>query len=196
MRIIYCILFLFVVIPTMAQTSYKDSLNLYLENYVAKHEVVKGKDKEHLSFYDVDGQYRVMANFTATENSPWFEMPTSGKMKKLFRIYGVVKFKIGNANLQLNLYKSQSLMQDPAYADYLFLPFTDATSGIESYAGGRYIDLKTSDIIDGKIVIDFNKAYNPYCAYVLGVYNCPIPPKENNLNVAIRAGEKDFPKTK
>jgi uncharacterized protein len=94
--------------------------------------------------------------------------------------------------LQLNLYQSQSLMGNEEYKDYLFLPFTDETSGHGSYDGGRYIDITLGEIHDGKVVIDFNKAYNPYCAYVSGKYNCPIPPKENNLKVKIASGEKGF----
>jgi len=78
------------------------------------------------------------------------------------------------------------------YKNYLFLPFTDATTGVETYESGRYIDLQTGDIKNNQVVIDFNKAYNPYCAYVSGVYNCPIPPRENHLPVAILAGEKRF----
>jgi uncharacterized protein (DUF1684 family) len=71
--------------------------------------------------------------------------------------------------------------------------FTDGTSGNESYDVGRYLDFRMSDIKNNKIVIDFNKAYNPYCAYEKG-YNCPIPPKENNVSMPIRAGEKKFNK--
>ncbi len=84
-------------------------------------------------------------------------------------------------------------MSDSVYKDHLFLPFTDLTSGEESYGGGRYIDLETTGIINNRLVIDFNKAYNPYCTYSDG-YNCPIPPRENDLPVAIRAGEKAFAK--
>ena len=80
------------------------------------------------------------------------------------------------------------------YKLFIF-PFTDATSGEESYINGRYIDLSLSDIKNDKLIIDFNFAYNPYCAYVSNLYNCPIPPKENDLPVAIRAGEKTFPKS-
>ena len=84
-------------------------------------------------------------------------------------------------------------MSSEKYKDYLFIPFTDKTSGIETYGGGRYIDLVLSDIVNKTCTIDFNKAYNPYCAYTAG-YNCPIPPKENDLPVAIKAGELNFAK--
>jgi uncharacterized protein len=84
------------------------------------------------------------------------------------------------------------LMGNDQYKNYLFLPFTDATTGIETYESGRYIDLQINDIKNNEVLIDFNKAYNPYCAYVSGVYNCPVPPKENHLIVAILAGEKIY----
>jgi uncharacterized protein (DUF1684 family) len=85
-------------------------------------------------------------------------------------------------------------MQNPKYGDYLFIPFTDLTSGNESYVSGRYFDFKKSDILNKNFELDFNKVYNPYCAYISNRYSCPIPPKENNLPVAIRAGEKVFGK--
>ena len=78
------------------------------------------------------------------------------------------------------------------YAESLFIPFTDLTCGEESYDNGRYIDLNIQDLESGSYIIDFTKAYNPYCAYISGVYNCPVPPAENNLVVAIRAGEKKY----
>ena len=72
--------------------------------------------------------------------------------------------------------------------------FTDKTTGDQTYHSGRYIDLTIDDIKNDTLVIDFNKAYNPYCAYVKGVSSCPIPPRENYLPVAIEAGEKSFAK--
>jgi uncharacterized protein (DUF1684 family) len=71
----------------------------------------------------------------------------------------------------------------------LFLPFRDATSGKESYGAGRYLDLHAHR---DEVEIDFNYAYNPYCAYN-PEWNCPLPPAENWLQVPIRAGEKAFP---
>ena len=73
--------------------------------------------------------------------------------------------------------------------ELLTILFTDATTGKESYSTGRYLDLDAP--VDGLYVIDFNRAYNPYCSYT-DVYNCPIPPRENRLGVAIRAGEKRY----
>jgi uncharacterized protein (DUF1684 family) len=82
----------------------------------------------------------------------------------------------------------------PKYADYLLIAFSDRTSGEDSYGNGRYIDASTGEMEQGTYILDFNKAYNPYCAYVSNVYNCPLPPKENDLKVAIRAGEMKFGK--
>ena len=113
-------------------------------------------------------------------------------MERVYRVFGTATFKIKGKNYSLNIYQSQDLMTNPQYKNYLFLPFTDLTSGNETYVSGRYIDLMIEDVKNNKVVLDFNKAYNPYCAYVSGKYNCPIPPKENALPVAIKAGEKAF----
>lgn len=181
---------LLVLLSFMARAQdYNDSIKKYQSDYVINHQVVKSDDKKTIHFFQPDANFKVMADFEKKENMPWFSMPTSGKMLKIFRVYGVASFSIHDTVVKLNLYQSQSLMNSPDHKEWLFLPFTDATSGKESYDGGRYIDLKTDDIINGRVLIDFNKAYNPYCAYVSNVYNCPIPPKENQLPVAVRAGE-------
>lgn len=192
-RVIYLIL---LIIPTFlqAQDSYEAATLKHIHNYIQGHDVVKGDDRRYLSFYPVAKDYRLEARFERKENAPWFLMETSGTQKKMYRVYGTLSFTIHDTVLHLDVYQSQNLMQTDQYKNYLFLPFTDATSGVETYAVGRYLDLTMEEIKDGKVVIDFNKAYNPYCAYVSGVYNCPIPPRENRLAVAIRAGEKAYGK--
>lgn len=175
--------------------SYADSMRTYQGEYVAKHEVVKGDDKTHLQFYAPDKSFRVVAAFIPAMSTNWISFKTSGTKTKLFRLYGTLAFKLAGQVQQLNLYQSQQTMEMAGYENYLFLPFTDSTSGNETYTSGRYLDLRTADIQSGKLILDFNKAYNPYCAYVSGLYNCPIPPKENALTMAIRAGEKAFSQT-
>jgi uncharacterized protein (DUF1684 family) len=177
-----------------AQDTYKDSMQTFIKNYIDKHEVVTGDDKKLLSFYPIEKNYLVIADFERVKNGSWFTMKTSANTTQTYRVYGIIRFTIHDTAVKLNIYQSQNLLAVAEYKDYLFLPFTDLTSGEETYAAGRYIDLKFEDILDNTIVIDFNKAYNPYCAYVSGKYNCPIPPKENNLNVAILAGEKNYGK--
>lgn len=187
---------LFLLLPgvLLSQDPYVEAVQKHQEHYVQNHEVVKGEDRRYLSFYPISKTYRVEARFERKENSPWFLMETSGTMKKMYRVYGTLTFSIHDTIQRLNVYQSQSLMQTDQYRNYLFIPFTDATSGTETYAVGRYYDLRADEITDSKAVIDFNKVYNPYCAYVSGVYNCPVPPKENRLSVAIRAGEKAYGK--
>jgi uncharacterized protein len=172
--------------------SYVDSLQQYQQAYVEQHEVVTGADKQHMHFYPVSAAYKVTGAVALRQNSPWFLMESSGPLRKMYRVYATVSFRLRDTLVQMNIYQSQSLMQTEQYKEHLFVPFTDATSGSETYVSGRYLDLSIQDIKEGRMTLDFNKAYNPYCAYVSGRYNCPIPPKENRLPVAIRAGEKNY----
>lgn len=174
--------------------AYTDSIEKYFKKYVQEHEVVTGQDKAFIHFFPANEKFCLTARFERKLNSPWFQMETSGLIKKIYRIYGVIYFSVNDTPVTLNIYQSQDLMKTETYKDHLFIPFTDATSGEETYSSGRYYDFNTGDIIDDRLIIDFNKAYNPYCAYVSDKYNCPIPPRENFLPVAIRAGEKAFAK--
>jgi uncharacterized protein (DUF1684 family) len=181
--------------PGYGQDNYRDSMISYQGFYVQNHEVVTGTDKELFRFFPVDEKYKITASFEKKNDSKWFSMETSGTTRKIFRVYGLLRMVINDTAIKMNIYQSQNLLNSDEYKDQLFLPFTDLTSGEETYGAGRYIDLVIGDIVDNKLVIDFNKAYNPYCAYVSGKYNCPIPPKENDLPVAILVGEKIFEKT-
>ena len=194
MRIFFIITGFLLANISFAQGSYKDSMDAYVKKYVKEHEVATGKDKDFISFFPVNEKYRMTCRFERTMNSPWFRMESSGAIRKNYRVYGIIHFTINDTAATLNIYQSQDLMTTKQYKDHLFIPFTDATSGEETYESGRYIDLEINDIANGKVLIDFNKAYNPYCAYVSGRYNCPIPPVENRLTVTVRAGEKAFAK--
>ena len=195
-KLLLIFLFLFNLNCFGQQKDYQDSIQTYIKKYIETHEVVRGTDRQYLDFYPVDEKFRVFGRFEFTKNSPWFKMETSGAEKKIFRVYGSVTFSINDTISTLNIYQSQSLMETAKYRDHLFIPFMDLTSGEETYTSGRYLDLSINDIKDHDLVIDFNKAYNPYCAYVSDRYNCPIPPRENFLNVAVTAGEKQFLKKK
>lgn len=189
--LIWCLL-LTVPVYGNAQSPYKDSINVYLDKYVREHQVVKGEDKKKFRFFPIDESYQVTARIELVKDSPWFSMPASKNSPQTFRIYGILHFSIHDTLIKAPLYQSQMLMALQKYKDLLFFPFTDLTSGEDTYATGRYIDLFMKDIHGDTIVLDFNKAYNPYCAYVSGKYNCPIPPKDNYLPVAIVAGEMNF----
>jgi uncharacterized protein (DUF1684 family) len=179
---------------SFSQTTYGDSLKTFRDEYIKTHAVVKEQDKKYLQFYPVNEKLKIECRFERKENSPWFQMATSGPVKQTYRIYGKLYFTINDTAVTLYVYQSQDLMKTAQYKDFLFMPFLDATTGDETYESGRYIDLFTTNIISDKVVIDFNKAYNPYCAYTTG-YNCPVPPKENRLIVAIKAGEKKYLKS-
>lgn len=179
---------------TFAQDkSYNDSLISYQQNYINTHEVVGKDDRKYIHFYTIDERYRVTASFERINDAKGFDMNTASGVKQKYFHYGLLTFKLHDSLVHLYIYQSASLMKQEKYKDYLFVPFGDATSGYDSYGGGRYLDFTISDIKNNILVIDFNKAYNPYCAYTTG-YNCPIPPKENLLTVAIPAGEKNYGK--
>lgn len=184
-------------IPAGAQT-YNDSIAAHRRQYknefiTEERSPLKGNDTAYLQFYKPDIQYRITAQITLTPDSKPFEMPTHSGKTKTFKQYGIVSFTIHDTTLTLQVFQNLKLLEDPKYKDHLFIPFTDLTTYEETYGGGRYLDLSTTDIRHGKLVIDFNKCYNPYCAYA-GGYNCPIPPVENRLKVAVKAGEKLYGK--
>ena len=174
------------------QPGYQDSLQKFFTSYVNNHEVVTAENRKFIQFFSPDPAYRVVARFEKAKNSSWFQMETLGREKKLYRVYGTLSFVLQTQPVTLNLYQSQTLLEDPELKDYLLLPFTDETSGKETYHGGRYLDFTINDVKKNTVVIDFNKAYNPYCAYEEDKYNCPIPPKENHIPIALKAGEKNF----
>lgn len=142
-----------------------------------------------LDFYPLNEKFFVVAKFFRTEDEKPFEMKTSTDRKPMYVKYGEAHFVVDGSAFKLNIYKNIELSKKEEYKDYLFLPFSDLTSGKESYIGGKYIDLKTpkGDII----IIDFNTSYNPYCAYS-SKYSCPKVPLENDLNIEIKAGVKKF----
>jgi len=152
---------------------------------------IKPSQLKYISFFPPDQKYCIWADFTETPGSKPFLVQTHSGKQKPFKEYGVLHFMLDGEQQLLHVYQSVDLVNDMAHKDDLFLPFNDLTNYETTFAGGRYIDLSIKDIDHGKILLDFNKCYNPYCAYSDG-YSCPIPPKENYLHVEINAGEKLF----
>jgi hypothetical protein len=145
------------------------------------------KFKAH-PFFPIDLTYRVKAKLVKTENAEPFEIPTSSGKTKKYREFGKVYFALNGAEQVLTVYQSLALLDDPEYQDYLFLPFKDETNGKDTYGGGRYLDLRIPK--NDELIIDFNKAYHPLCAYNPYDYNCPIVPEVNWLKIPIEAGVK------
>ena len=145
-----------------------------------------------LNYFPENKKFRVKAKFKRTSDEKYFQMPTSSGITKKFVKYGVLNFELNDKKYSLNIYQADLAVLEkfPEYADLLFVPFKDSTNGDETYGGGRYIDIKQPST--DEVILDFNLAYNPNCAYGSDRYNCPIPPKENFLQVEIKAGEKSF----
>ena len=147
------------------------------------------KDFKGLDFFVPDSSYRVMARLVRTPEAEPFLMPTTTARKSKEVRYGIARFILKGQPYELELYQSMERQEDSLERSRLFLPFLDNTNGETTYAGGRYLDLMIPE--GDSIVIDFNKAYNPYCAYNKK-YSCPIVPRVNFLDTEIRAGVKDF----
>jgi len=176
------------------KTQIADYRKGYMDDFLKDaHSPLKKDDLQFLRFYDADSTYRVTAQATVLVNAQAFIMPVFSGTGSEYTPYAVLKFTLRGKPLELTVYKNTRLANVPGYSDYLFLPFIDDTNGTTTYGGGRYIDLRTGDFKDGSVVIDFNKAYNPYCAFSSG-YSCPKPPDGNRLAIAVEAGEKLFGK--
>ncbi|PWJ58488.1 hypothetical protein CLV98_104348 [Dyadobacter jejuensis] len=154
---------------------------------------LRKRDLKKIHFFEPDSTFRVEATFYPSELATPLSIPTTAGTTKDYIPYGRLEFELQGQTYNLTVYQSLALIRKPKLGGYLFLPFKDATNGGLSYGGGRYLDLEKEDIKDNRFVLDFNKAYNPYCAYQSG-YSCPIPPKENHMSVAILAGEQNYGK--
>lgn len=148
------------------------------------------KTFKSLDFFPIDEKFVVKARFVKSENEEEFDMKTTTERLPKYIKYGELFFEISGKSFRLNAYRNISLSQKSGYEDYLFLPFFDLTNGNETYIGGRYIDFRIPKDFNN-VIIDFNKAYNPYCAYN-HKFSCPLVPLDNNLEIEIMAGVKKF----
>ena len=137
---------------------------------------------QRLDYYEPNRSFRIEAKFIESVAKEKLTLITNTGESQQYEIYGMAIFDVDGVSSILKLLKAEG-------SEKLFLPFMDATSGESTYGAGRYLDLDIP--FNEKIVLDFNKAYNPYCAYT-SLYSCPFPPKANILTVAINAGEKTY----
>ena len=161
---------------------------------------LKAKDTGYLRFFPISERWNVSINVMLTPEAKPVAMGThSGKIKS-YRPYATISWQekmASGENQILSLIAYERIdapAGDTSAANSLFLPFNDLSNGSETYGGGRYIDLLKSELrpasgLTGTAKLDFNKAYNPWCAFA-GGYSCPIPPVENRLDYYIGAGEK------
>lgn len=144
------------------------------------------KDFEGLKYFPIDYKYNVEAQLTRLEDLPKIEIKTSTGKVSDYVIYGKLSFDLNKKTYELSVYQSARLVGTDRKENALFVPFTDKTSGNETYGGGRYLVLDIPE--DNQLTIDFNMAYNPFCVYN-PEHSCPIPPSENDLPIKIFAGE-------
>jgi uncharacterized protein (DUF1684 family) len=145
---------------------------------------------EGLDYFDYNEQLVLEVDVDLLpEDEPTVTMQTSTGDSQDYRRWATFSFEIGGQEASLTIYS------DPLGQEF-FMPFRDATNGNETYGAGRYMDDHRPGfhrIGRDRFAVDFNYAYNPYCAYS-PYFSCPLPPRENWLEVPIRAGEKDFEK--
>jgi uncharacterized protein len=156
---------------TSKESPFKDSLSLF-----------KG-----LHYFEPHSKYRIIADIEPVADKKMLILPTSDGKEKKYLEYAYASFQLDGVTNKLLILE---IIDMGPYKGTLFLAFADDTSAKETYGAGRYLDLKK---VPGAatLTLDFNKAYNPYCAYSEN-FSCPFPPKENLMKVAIRAGEKTY----
>jgi uncharacterized protein (DUF1684 family) len=143
-----------------------------------------GHSFKGLKYFGPDQKYRIATKLRRHDNPEKVTMITSKGTRQLFYRLGYFEFDIEGKRIRLQAYKSVE-----RESNELFIPFKDGTSGRESYDAARYLDIEETP--DESYLIDFNYAYNPYCAYS-DDYICPLPPKENGLDIKIPAGEMKY----
>ena len=182
-----------------APSNFRDAFIQYTREYKIDRSNEDGpltpSDTIYIDFFEADSTYVVNAKVERLENSDTLTMLTVNGKKKQYIKYAYLHFELQGVQQKLMLFQSVRLMRNPLYKNYLFLPFYDESNGNTSYGGGRYIELSSMEIKGQELRLDFNRCFNPYCAYTTG-YSCPIPPAENTLTVSVLAGEKAYGKDK
>ncbi len=141
-----------------------------------------------LNFYPVDLEYRFHTTIREHSTKDTIEMAMSAQGEQKYIRWGEFEFSVSDFEGELQVYKPLQYSDD--YQPYFFIPFRDKTNGESTYDGGRYLDIPIHE--SDTYVIDFNRAYNPYCAYDSNRWSCPLPPEENTLDFPLRAGEKAY----
>lgn len=149
------------------------------------------KNFSHLLYFPPDRKYAVNAKLEKFETIETIKVLTTRNLVKNYHKYAKVRFELDGKTYYLTAFKF-SLDKKAPGSKYLFIPFSDATCGEESYEVGRFLEIDEPE--NENFVLDFNRCFNPLCNYA-DVYNCPVPPLENHLEVKIEAGEKCYPKS-
>lgn len=154
---------------------------------------LEDEDKKNfvgLNYYPVNPEFSFWATYNLYETPDTFVMPTTTERTILMMKEGYLNFMVKEAPCTLQVFYDVEKFLQEGEKNY-FIPFSDETSGFDTYGGGRYLEVDSLKENNTKMWIDFNTVYNPYCAYNHN-FSCPLPPKENHLNVKIEAGEMNF----
>jgi uncharacterized protein (DUF1684 family) len=161
-------------------TSFKSDKTSPLE----EHHRMKFK---RLPFFNINKKFAINASWVRCSDSSWFEMETTTNRRPIYRKFAKLSFFFKGEKYSLTAFQPQKMYKKKGYENYLFIPFGDASNGHKTYGGGRYVEVNFTN--EDFLLIDFNKSYNPYCAYS-NRYSCPKVPFENILNITINAGVK------
>ena len=193
MRKLLIILLLFPLL-TFSQQHFEDILayqNNLKQFYINPDTTPLNKEEQKnfsgIGFFPVSDVYVVNARFKKLDGQKKFKMPSTGKIQQWYKKYAELTFTVKGTECKLFVYQNIEYSNYKGHEKSLFLPFLDDTNGETTYGGGRYLDVEIPDT--GFLLLDFNKAYHPYCAYAAG-YSCPIVPEENMLSLKIEAGVK------
>jgi uncharacterized protein (DUF1684 family) len=145
---------------------------------------------KNLVYYEPNLDYRVKAKVEQLQQQDTLQMTMTNESTEAYLRYAIASFELEGQPQRLTLYKKVNREADEG--EQLFVPFTDKTNGFETYGGGRYLDIPFEENAK-TVVLDFNRAYSPFCAYNPD-YVCPVPPQDNRLNIPIPAGEKTYEK--
>jgi uncharacterized protein len=154
------------------------------DSYLKKDTASPIEDKinfKGLKYFDINPAFKVTGKIDKVTSGQTINITMSGGEVEEYEAYGNVKFEIEGVKCVLKIFKTSE--------GNLFLPFKDLTSNKETYGAGRYLDFGVNEVNGNEIIIDFNRAYHPYCAYN-HTFTCPVPPAENTLNVGVKAGER------
>lgn len=147
-----------------------------------------------LDYFAVDTAWRLEARVERFPHPDTLDFPTSAGTVKRYLRWAELHFTTGGTDCRLEAFRSVRHLAHPVYGRKLFVPFTDGTTGEVCYGGGRYLDVVLPAAEADTLVLDFNFAYNPWCAYSDG-WSCPLPPERNELPVRVEAGEKVYDAT-
>lgn len=200
------IIFSFFLIFSCSNNNTNNTENEYVENLLSERkqkdidliDTTKSRFNEEerahfaekgLQYFNPDIAYNVDAIITVDTSYPPFKMPTTTDRQPNYRIYGFLDFTLKDTICRLVAYQNIDYKDHPEHGGSLFIPFKDNTNEFTTYGGGRYIDVKIPGAPDFKL--DFNSAYNPYCAYA-DRWSCPLVPLNNTLELSVFAGEKAY----